>query len=251
MRYKLGLKTANAGPIKLRMMDYIIPAKILAQLPKGDFGHRSLVTKPWGMLGNDKYGNCAWAGAAHETMLLNAEAGKTVEFTTEDVLSDYASTGFVPATGANDNGTDLLQMAEYRRTTGIIDAAGIRHRIAAYLAFDPTNPDQLAIATFFFTACGVASIVMDDADDLFDEGKPWTSDGTPSNEGHYTPCIQRKSGLWQLVTWGGDQMATPDYMEKEAYQGIAFVSIEMMVNGKDLDGFGLNELQQDLNALHV
>jgi hypothetical protein len=32
----------------------------------------------WGMLGNDHYGDCVWAGAAHETMLWNKEAARNV-----------------------------------------------------------------------------------------------------------------------------------------------------------------------------
>ena len=34
------------------------------------------------MLGNDEWGDCAWAGPAHETMLLSAEGGAAATFTT-------------------------------------------------------------------------------------------------------------------------------------------------------------------------
>lgn len=38
-------------------------------------------------------------------------------------------------------------------------------------------------------------------------------------------------------------------MIRRADQGFVFLTEEIFVNSKDIDGFGLNELQQDLVAL--
>ena len=255
MRYCLGLKPAREGAVKFRMLDYLDVPK-LPPIPE-NFGHGALVKQAWGMLGNDTSGDCFFAGGGHETMLWNAEAGKVVKFAPANSLSDYAAytamfspPAFDPATGANDNGTDMQQGAEYRRTVGLIDSAGVRHKPASYLAFDATDPQQLAIATYFFSAAGVGVQLPETADDQFDADQPWTYvAGAAIAGGHYVPCIGRINGIWKVVTWGKTQDVDPLFMQKLADQALAYVSPEMMLNGKDLEGFGLNELQQDLAAL--
>src|SRR6202035_3127836 len=77
--------------------------------PPAQFGHETLFgPKAWGMLGNDEWGDCAWAGPAHETMILTTEGGHAASFTTAGVLSDYsAGTGFDPNAGSpGSNPTD-------------------------------------------------------------------------------------------------------------------------------------------------
>ncbi len=250
MRYATGLKRSHREFIGLSMMNYVDTKKLI--IPIGDFGHYGLVKNPWQMLGNDSYGDCAWAGGAHQVMLFNAIAGRQVAFSTDGVLGDYASTGFVPATGANDNGTDLEQLAAYWQNTGLVDAIGERHKIIGSLFFDPSDSYQLTVANYYFITAGVGINLYEDADDDFDSGRPWTYEPGGSNYGlHYAPIVGRKGGLWIHSTWGGLQPSEPDFMTKRADQGVIFLTGEIFVGGKDIDGFGLIELQQDLAALHA
>ena len=108
------------------------------------------------MFANDRYGDCVWAGAAHETMLWT-EAMQTAAFNDKNVLSDYSAvTGFDPASPkATDNGTDMQEAASYRRKTGVLDAKGKRHKVLAYLALRPGDIDQLALAMYLFSAVGI------------------------------------------------------------------------------------------------
>jgi hypothetical protein len=65
---KLGkLPASLSKPVKLKFRDFL-DRTALPPLPKGDFGHDSLVTN-WGMLGNDKYGDCI----APDTKVLTAD----------------------------------------------------------------------------------------------------------------------------------------------------------------------------------
>ena len=248
MRYATGLKKSPHKYTGLSMISYVNTKKLI--VPTGDFGHYNLVKGPWGMLGNATYGDCAFAGAGHQMMLFNATSGRQIEFTDQGVLSDYASTGFDPATGANDNGTELTQLASYWQNTGLIDSNGVRHKIIGYLAFDPTDPYQLTVATYYFISAGVGINLYTDADDAFDAGKPWTFEANGTDEGlHYAPIMGRKNGNWMHSTWGGMQPSEPNFMIRRADQGFVFLTEEIFVNSKDIDGFGLNELQQDLVAL--
>src|ERR1700690_4287507 len=63
------------------------------------------VKGPWGMLGNDRVGDCEIARIAHMLMLFTAHTGSMVIPTLDEVIAVYSAiTGYDPATGANDNG---------------------------------------------------------------------------------------------------------------------------------------------------
>jgi hypothetical protein len=110
---KLGKKPARPGAVKFKLANYLVKTQL--PTPPKVFGHEDLIGPNWGMLGNDHYGDCVWAGAAHETMLWNKEGGRTVLFNNTDVLKDYSAvTGFNP----NDPNTIKGQTCRWRRHTG-------------------------------------------------------------------------------------------------------------------------------------
>src|SRR5271154_6243342 len=157
---KLGKNPATEDPRDLQFAKYVKPHEI--PTPPAQFGHETLIgAKDWGMLGNDEWGDCAWAGPAHETMLLTAEGDDPVAFTTAGVLSDYAAgTGFDPNAGPSgnnptDKGSDVRAVLKYRVKTGIIDAAGTRHKIGAFVKLEPGNLSQIFQAMYLFQAVGI------------------------------------------------------------------------------------------------
>ena len=67
---------------------------------------------------------------------VNKDAARTVTFNNQSVLKDYSAvTGFNPNDPNTDQGTDMQVAASYRRKTGVLDAAGKRHKVIAYLVF--------------------------------------------------------------------------------------------------------------------
>jgi len=247
---KLGKKPARAGAVRLRLADYL-DAAALPPLPPV-FGHESLIApRAWGMFGNDRYGDCVFAGAAHETMLLAREAGNSVVFSEAAVLSDYAAvTGFDPGEPASDQGADVQQAASYRRRTGILDAAGKRHCIAAYLALEPANLTHIYLAAYLFGAVGVGLELPSSAIDQFRRGKPWTVvAGSPDEGGHYVPIVGRRAAGLDIVTWGAVQVMTEDFLHRYCDEAVAYVSQECLVDQKSPEGFGYADLIADLAAL--
>jgi hypothetical protein len=249
IRYRLGKKAARPDSVLLRFRRYanlsVLPT------PPAEFGHDNLVKGPLGMLGNDSYGNCVWAGAAHETMLLNASAGKTVTFTDDAVLSDYsACTGFNKADPSTDNGTDIQQAAAYRQNTGVIDAAGNRHKIGAYLAIAVGDLDAHLTAAYLFDCVGIGVLFPNTAEAQFDANQPW--DVVPNmtvEGGHYIPGVARRGGLWVIETWGREQLMTDAFLKGQNDESIAYVSIEMLTGGISLEGFDAEQLNYDLNQI--
>lgn len=231
------------------MMDYV-DRSILPKCPRS-FGHDGLIgDTAWGMLGNDSYGDCVFAGAAHETMLWNAMAGRTVSFTDKAVLSDYSAvTGFDPSKPDTDQGTDMEEAAAYRRKTGVVDAAGVRHKVGAYLALEPGSVEHLYLAAYLFGAVGIGIEFPSSAMDQFDKGKVWSVvRGAQVEGGHYIPLIA-KHGHLICVTWAKEQPMTAGFFGKYCDEAVAYCSEEMLTSGKSPEGFNMDQLKADLAAL--
>lgn len=104
----------------------------------------------WPMYANDRIGDCAIAGPAHMIQAWRASvgdpAGQHGVLTDQDVITAYtAVSGYDPSTGANDNGCYLTDVLRHWRDTGI---AG--HRIAGWVAVDPTRDDVWRRAGYVF-----------------------------------------------------------------------------------------------------
>lgn len=222
------------------------------------FGHESMVDHgigtDWGVLGNDRHGDCVFAGAAHETMLWNAEAGRNVAFDAQHVLADYgAVTGFDPHTGANDNGTNVRDALKYRQSTGVADANGKRHKIGAYVAIEPGDWDAVLEAVYLFGVIGIGFLFPDYAMDQFNAGRSWSYHRTATpTEGHYVPVVGHHSALYlTTVTWGCRQRMTKAFFQHFCDEAYAFISPEMLTAGKSLEGFDVEQLNADLQALRA
>jgi len=247
---KLGKTPARPGAMTFKLAKYLEAIKL--PTPPQVFGHQALVGASWQMLGNDKYGDCVWAGADHETMLWNKEAGTAVSFNDKAALSDYAAvTGFDPSDPSTDKGTDMVVAASYRRKTGVIDAKGKRHKVAAYLAIKIGDTDQLALAMYLFGVAGIGIKFPASAMTQFNAGKPWdVVAGAKIEGGHYIPGVGRdKNGNIVVVTWGKLQLMTPKFFKTYCDEVVTYISVEDLKNGTTPEGFKLAQLQADLNAL--
>lgn len=245
---KLGKKPARLGSIRFRLTDYVDLSKL--PTPPADFGHGDSLSD-WSMFANDTVGDCVFAGAAHETMLWRKQGGIYFKFTDSNVLSDYSAlTGYNPADPNTDQGTDMQQAAEYRRTVGIVDALGWRHRIVAYLALQVGNLAELYVATYLFDAVGFGFRFPASAMDQFDKGQPWdVVTGSPIEGGHYVPVVGRRNGLIDLITWGKLQTMTERFAANYCDEVVAYLTVENLRSGKTPEGFDFKSLRADLAAL--
>jgi hypothetical protein len=246
---KLGKKPARQDAVTFKLANYIDTTVL--PTPPDSFGHEQVIAaKAWGMLGNDDYGDCVWAGAAHETMLWNTERDKTISFDETHVLSDYSKvTGFDPKDPHTDQGTDMQAAASYRRKTGVVDGAGKRHKVAAYLAITPGDVQQHLIALYVFGVVGIGINFPGSAMDQFNAGQPWhVVAGAKIEGGHYIPLVAKRDNL-DVITWGQIQEMTPAFLEKYNDESIAYISREMLTSGRSPEGFDLTQLKADLAAL--
>ena len=245
---KLGKLPARPGAVRFAQNTYFDEA--LPAPPPAHKAHQSLVHL-WGMLGNDRAGDCVFAGAAHETMLWVAETGETVPFTDDTVLADYtAVTGFNPEDPTTDQGTDMQVAASYRRKVGVLDGFGRRHLVAAYLGITAADKATLKQAVYRFTAVGIGIRFPRSAMAQFNNGRNWTVQaGSPIVGGHYIPAVGYDSRYVYVITWGRVQKMTWGFFAKYCDESIAYLSTEMLSAGKSLEGFNLGQLRVDLARL--
>jgi hypothetical protein len=230
--------------------------------PPDDWGYDNVIPQGgWGMLGNDQWGDCVWAGAAHEHLLTSKVAGSPAAFDDTGVLADYsAATGFdanagPPGSNPTDRGTNVRTALGYRRTTGILDAAGKRHKIGAYLALDVDKIKggdftEVAEAAYLFGAVGIGIQVPQSAETEFSEHKMWSfHEGSPNVGGHYVPIVAHRRHI-ECVTWGRVQPMGHRFCSTYIDEAWAIVNPDFLdVNGESPQGFNIDELQADLAQL--
>lgn len=248
MKYKLGKRPASHS-ISMAFGDFFDIRKL--PTPPKVFGHQAMF-KNWGMLGNDRYGDCVWADAAHQAMLWSAKGRHSARFTTENVLSDYAAvTGFDPNKPDTDQGTDMGQAARYRRKVGVIDAAGRRHQTDAYVSLRVANLQQFFAATWLMEAVSVGVQLPSNAETQFDDHELWTVEkGAEIEGGHCITGLGRDAdgNIW-IVTWARAQLVSPAFLERYMDEANVSFSIEMIADKVSPEGFDADGLRQKLSLL--
>jgi hypothetical protein len=249
---KLGKQPAAPRTTDFEFSEFAASLK-LPSVPSR-FGH-GFAYADWKMLGNDRYGCCVWAGAAHEHMLINKVVHRTdVPFDDDAVLGDYAAaTGFDPNDPSTDKGTDVHAALSYRRKTGIADSNGQRHRIGAYVALDPKSWEHLEQAAYTFGAVGIGVEFPSSAMDQFNAGEPWdVVHGSKIEGGHYVPTVGSVASPDEVtvLTWGKRQVMTRAFYERYNDEAWAYITDEeLRGDGKGLHGFDLEKLNSYLSAL--
>ena len=225
-------------PVGLRDLTYYVaghlptpPAKI--DPPK--FG-------TWGMLGNDRYGDCGVAGIQH-----GLEADATIVKLEEQWPSDAHVIDYdLNYTGGADTGVVLSDFLRYVRTNKFYD-----HTISAYAPVRVQDVPTLhsAIHLYGFAYSGIK--VTHGMQVAFGENKPW--DNTACSGaivgGHCVPIIGYDDQFLYCVTWGEIQKITYSawhYIATEAWAVISGEFEKAHGNGR---GVSITALQQDLNKL--
>jgi len=248
-RFRFGKKPARPDAVKLKFAKYADRAALLPRIPP-EFGYEDKLPADSGILGNDQWGDCVFAGADHETILWNAIADASVTFDNAAALADYSAvTGFNPADPSTDQGTDMQAAASYRRKTGIVDAAGSRHHIGAYVSLTPGDLEEHKAAAYLFGAVGLGLTISDAQIDQFDAGQPWDGPLGPNAGGHYVPLIGFRGGYFLVVTWGKVQRVSAAFFTANNDESCAYLSLEMLKAGKSPIGLDLAALQADLAAV--
>ena len=203
----------------------------------------------------DGCGDCFWAAYGHEITAWSVYSGKgQVVIPAASVITGYASTGYDPQTGANDNGTEPVSGLEFLRSTGLADTSGKYHKIVAYAAFaNPANELLLGQALETFGSVLVAVNLEQAQEDQFADGEPWTwVANSPQLGGHMIALQHRATGMdiLKYVTWGALWPANKAFQYNQAVDAYVVVTEDWIeANGTTVDGFDLEQLIADMAAV--
>jgi hypothetical protein len=99
-------------------------------------------------LGNDRAGDCVFAGPGHMVRMIGQLTGKALSPTSADVLEAYSRyTGYDPATGENDNGFRVREMLGIWQREGLFGTKAVAYALVG------NDPDEKAIASWL--GCGL------------------------------------------------------------------------------------------------
>jgi hypothetical protein len=242
---KLGKGPKREDSRNLKLATYL-DTTALPPVPKST-SHRRAVAE-WPMYGNDRYGDCVFAGAGHETQLWTALGGKPATPDEQAVLDAYSAvTGFDPRDPATDQGTVVLDALNWRRKVGLEG-----HKLGAYVEIDPHRHSQFRRAIDLFVCVGLGvslPIAAQDHDDWHYPIGNGPDDEPGSWGGHYTPAIDFDAHGLFVVTWGEVIRVSWAFIDRYCDEAYALLSAEMLHRGRDAHGFSISQLQSDLGLV--
>ena len=243
MALKLGKKPPRHDPRTLRLRNYL-RLEALPPLPAAvNWSPAVVAAGGYPMFGNDQYGDCTIAGAAHLDQTWDANAHNPNALTDADILAAYSGAcGYVPGDPSTDQGGVLLDVLNYWRKTGI---GG--HNILAYVAIDPTNIGELryAIALFGGAYLGVALPDSVCRGDLL--VNPWSDDVNDAPDPDNGHCIMLPD-YDNAVTWGAVKPISAGFVTRYADEGYAILSEDWIdkTTSEGPNGIDLSTLMVDL-----
>lgn len=232
-------------PVGLKMLDYYragplpqAPAAVTVPVPPVQPDGT-----PWGMDGNDQYGDCGVAGLDHGLMSAGIITGTHGNpYPTTDQIVQY----YLQYTGGQDTGVVLSDFLAYVHQNGFFG-----HSVAAYAPVGvhdiPTFHFAINAYDFAYTGIRVTAAMQS----AYARGDAWDLDDllSPTVGGHCVPVVGYDSSHLYCITWGRVQAITYaawHYISDEAW---AVISGELVASDGDGRGINLAALQADLGSL--
>jgi hypothetical protein len=197
----------------------------------------------WYMLGNDRYGDCTFAGAYHAKM-----AVAQIDGIKESLLSDEEVVkAYLEYTNGQDQGAVEADLLAHWEQNGLFGS-----KIAAYAPTDHKDFDEIKSVVNTFGFCYIGILVPAPCQQQFAEHKPWDLTGTPADEqiegGHCVIIVGYDEDMFYVVTWGEIQAVTKQWLQTYLEETWAIITPEAVKAGKIRD-FRLEDLKADIAKL--
>lgn len=209
----------------------------------------------WGMYGNGPdpsltvhsgvpVGDCGFAGAVHLEMATAAETKESINWpTSNEVVSEYLAYDH-----GVDQGVALADLLAYWRATGLWG-----RKIAAYAPVNIHDPDEMWAACNAFGALYIGVAVPAPAQMQFARHEPWELTGTAQDRqiigGHCVVIVARAKGGGEVVTWGGRQEFTDEWLATYLEEAWVAITPEQVEAHGDGYGLGMLQLNEDLDRV--
>jgi hypothetical protein len=219
-RNKLGKKPARLDPRTLQMANYL-------QLPQVPAARdwTSKATPGWGMMLNDKLGDCTCAAVGHLTQAWTANEGpKELTLSDADILKAYEAVGhYDPKDPSTDQGAVEMDVLRHWRKSGI---GG--HKIQAFVALEPRNHLHVSAAVDLFGGAYIGLALPISAQRQTVWSVPpggATGTGAPGSWGGHAVVVEAydSHGL-TCITWGQKKRMTWSFWDAYCDESYAVLS---------------------------
>lgn len=265
---KLGKQPARHDDRTLKLRDYALapgyPTPAVAT-----WGHKG---QNWPVLGNDRYGDCVFAGIYHqiEAWRMNRGGWLLGAPSTADALAAYSAvTGFNPAVPSTDQGTNMLDAMNYWRSSGLPWTAmnywrgsGVPgharpvDQIDGYASISNDSTAEIRLAISEFGGCLLGAAMPLDAQAQTSNGRPWQptpgAHGVPGSwGGHCVYAVGYDAVNVAVITWGRVQLATWQWITTYVDEAYAVLALDWYGNSGGITPGKINvaQLRADIGRI--
>lgn len=197
----------------------------------------------WGMLGNDQYGDCTFAGMVHAFMATANDEKETETFpTTDQVVGCY-----LDYNKGKDTGCVEAQLLQYWKTNTVL-----QHELLAFAPVPVSNLDEIKQVIHNFGVCYIGIAVPAACETQFAQHKPWAITNTPADNqilgGHCVILVGYDAQYFYAITWGAVQKVEYSWLTKYMDEAWALITPEIAKKGS-YNGLNLAQLQADIAKL--
>lgn len=203
---------------------------------------RGVLGAPWGILGNNKFGDCGVAGAAHLFMADAAVTGEHESFPTAEEVVQY----YLAYTGGRDSGVVLADFLGHVRASGFFG-----HEVAAYAPVAKRDVTTLRQVVHLYDGCYAGIVVTQAMEMAFARSEPWTT-ATATGQvigGHCVIPVGYDEHYVYVVTWGEIQRVTWLGWLAIVEEAWAVITGELVARHGNGRGVDLKALVADLDTL--
>ena len=197
----------------------------------------------WGMMGNDHYGDCTFAGIGHAKLSTATVLGiQEAPLSTDEVVQAY-----LKYTNNQDIGAVEADLLNYWKNNELFGG-----KIVAYAPTDIADQEELksVIAAYGLAYIGVKLSSV--AEEQFSQHKPWTLTGTTADQniigGHCIILVGYDREYFYAITWGAIQPITWIWLQSYMDESWAIITPEIVEKG-EYKNIRLEDLITDIEKL--
>ena len=203
----------------------------------------------WGMMLNDKLGDCTIAGCGHAIQTWSINLGKEITLSNSDILRAYEEwDGYKPSDPSTDQGGIELNVLKDWKNTSFKG-----HHLLAFASVNFKNITEVkqAINLFGGVYIGVALPVSAQKqttwDVVPDDGQ---GDSEPGSWGGHCVFVNgyNESGF-TCITWGELMNMTKAFWLKYVDESYCLLGADWFAHGVAPNGFALQQLQADVSQI--
>jgi len=243
-KMRLGRKAIKTDSRTLALGDYLTPA-LPPPPPTADW---TKGIASWGMMLNDKLGDCTIAGAAHAVQVWSANAGQMVTLPDATVEQYYEKwDGYVPGNPNTDSGGVELDVLNDWQKQGF---AG-----NALLAFADPKPASLveiqqSIALFGGVYIGLALPLTAQTQEVWDVVPKGGAKAKPGSWGGHCVFVPKyDENGFTCITWGALKTMTLAFWKKYCDESHTLLAQDWLTAKGSPAGFDQAQLEADLKAI--